>query len=237
MKVAIMQPYFLPYIGYWQLLTAVDKYIIYDDVNYIKNGWINRNRILSGNTTQWLTLKLDKASSNKLINEIELLKDEVYKKKIFKTIEQVYKKAPYYLETCELLKEVILFPELNTAKFLENSIKKICNYLDIKTEIILSSSLPKNNDLKGEKKVIEICKKLKATEYCNAIGGQELYSYEEFRQNGIELKFLKPNNIKYQQFNNEFVENLSILDVMMFNSKEKIKEYLTSYTLIGSEIK
>lgn len=235
MKVGIMQPYFLPYIGYWQLLNAVDKYVIYDDVNYIKNGWINRNRILCGNTSQWLTIKLNKASSNLLINEIEILKDDIYVKKMLKTIEQIYKKSPYFYEVYQLLQEILMFQEKNLANFLENSIRKICNYLEIKTEIVLSSSLQKDNTLKSEKKVMEVCRILQATEYYNAIGGQELYSYKEFEQNGIKLKFLKTKNINYKQFKNEVIENLSILDVMMFNSKEKIKEYLTSYTLIESE--
>lgn len=235
MKIGIMQPYFLPYIGYWQLLNAVDKYIIYDDVNYIKNGWINRNRILCGNSSQWLTIKLDRSSSNKLINEIELMSDNIYIKKMLKTIEQIYKKAPYYQEVYALLEKILLFQEKNLAKFLENSIKEICKYLEIKTEIIMSSSVDKDNSLKAEKKVIEICKKLYATEYYNAIGGRELYSFEEFRKNGIELKFLKTEAIRYQQFKNEFVENLSIIDMMMLNSKEKIKEYLNSYILVESE--
>lgn len=152
MKLGIMQPYFLPYIGYWQLLNAVDKYVIYDDVNYIKNGWINRNRILCGNTTQWLTMKLGKASPNKLISEIELVNDNIYIKKVLKTIGQIYKKAPYYEETYELLEKILLFQEKNLVKFLENSIKEICKYLEIKTEIIKSSSIEKDNSLKAEKK-------------------------------------------------------------------------------------
>lgn len=234
MKIGIMQPYFLPYIGYWQLLNVVDKYIIYDDVNYIKNGWINRNKILCGNNSQWLTMKLDKASSNKLINEIEIIKDEINIKKMLKTIEQVYKKAPYFNEVYKILQEILMFQETNLAKFLENSIRVICKYLEIETEIILSSSLEKNNNLKAEEKVIEICKILQATEYYNAIGGQQLYSYQNFNFNKIKLKFLKTEEIRYKQFKNEFINNLSIVDIMMFNSKEKLKEYLNFYTLIKS---
>lgn len=153
---------------------------------------------------------------------------------MLKTIEQVYKKAPYFNEVYKILQEILMFQETNLAKFLENSIRVICKYLEIETEIILSSSLEKNNNLKAEEKVIEICKILQATEYYNAIGGQQLYSYQNFNFNKIKLKFLKTEEIRYKQFKNEFINNLSIVDIMMFNSKEKLKEYLNFYTLIKS---
>lgn len=235
MRLGIMQPYLLPYIGYWQLLNAVDKYVIYDDVNYIKGGWINRNRILINKEIKYFTVKLNGASPNKLINEVEVSNDKIYKKKMLKTIEESYKKTPFFNIVFPIIKEIIENEEDNLAKYLKYSIEKICNYLEIKTELLLSSELEKDNSLKGKDKVISICKKLEATEYYNAIGGQELYSFEEFKDNGIELKFLKTEEIKYKQFNNEFISNLSILDAMMFNSKEKIKEFLNSYSLIGVE--
>lgn len=233
MKLGIMQPYLLPYIGYWQLLNAVDKYVIYDDVNYIKGGWINRNRILINKEIKYFTVKLNGASPNKLINEVEISDDKIYKKKMLKTVEENYKKAPFFNIVFPIIEEIIGNDEKNLAKYLKYSLEKICNYLEIKTELLLSSELEKNNSLKGKDKVIDICKKLKATEYYNAIGGQELYSFEEFKDNGIELKFLKTEEILYEQFNNEFIPNLSILDVMMFNSKEKIKVFLNNYSLIG----
>lgn len=232
MKLGIMQPYLLPYIGYWQLLNAVDKYVIYDDVNYIKSGWINRNKILINKEAKYFTIKLNGASPNKLINEVEISDDKIYKKKMLKTVEENYKKAPFFNIVFPIIEEIIGNDEKNLAKYLKYSLEKICNYLEIKTELLLSSELEKNNSLKGKDKVIDICKKLKATEYYNAIGGQELYSFEEFKDNGIELKFLKTEEILYEQFNNEFIPNLSILDVMMFNSKEKIKEFLSDYNFI-----
>lgn len=235
MKIGIMQPYFLPYIGYWQLLNAVDKYVIYDDVNYIKGGWINRNRILINKEAKYFNVKLNGASQNKLINEVEVSLDEVYQKKLLKTVEENYKKAPFFTEVFPLIQRIVENKETNLAKYLEYSIREICSYLDIKTELLISSNLEKNNFLKGKDKVIEICKKLGGSEYYNAIGGQELYSFEEFKSNGIELKFLKTEEINYQQFSNEFVPYLSILDVMMFNSKEKIKEFLNNYSLVEAK--
>lgn len=233
MKIGIMQPYFLPYIGYWQLLNAVDKYIIYDDVNYINRGWINRNRILLNSKDKMITLSLKEVSQNKLIKEIELLNNEKEREKLLKTISQSYKKAPFYDEVYPLIEEILNFKEINLGKFLENSIKKIIEYLEINTTILISSEIEKDNMLKGKNKILDICKNLGASEYYNAIGGQELYSYEEFNKEGIKLKFLKSGNIEYKQFKNEFIPNLSIIDVMMFNSKEKIKEFLNNYTLIG----
>lgn len=235
MKIGIMQPYFLPYIGYWQLLNAVDKYIIYDDVNYIKGGWINRNRILINKEAKYFNVKLNGASPNKLINEVEVSLDEVYQKKLLKTVEENYKKAPFFNKVFPIIQRIVENKETNLAKYLEYSIKEICSYLDIKTELLISSYLEKNNSLKGKDKVIEICKKLGGSEYYNAIGGQELYSFEEFKSNGIELKFLKTEEINYQQFSNEFVPYLSILDVMMFNSKEKVKEFLNNYSLVEAK--
>lgn len=227
-----MQPYFLPYIGYFQLLNAVDKYVIYDDVNYIKGGWINRNRILINDIDKFLILRLSGASSYKLINSIEVSADKIYKKKILKTICSSYEKAPFYSAVYSMMEDIINNEERVLSKFLEYSLRKICCYLNINTTLIVSSKLAKNNELKGQDKVIQICKLLGGTEYYNAIGGQKLYSFKAFENNNIKLKFLKTNGIQYQQFDNAFVTNLSILDVMMFNSVDTIKKMLEEYELI-----
>ena len=232
MKIGIMQPYFLPYIGYWQLLNAVDKYVIYDDVNFIKGGWINRNRMLVNGEPKLFNIQMQGASPNKLINEIEVSNNTVWKKKLLKTIENSYRKAPFYTDVFPIIEEIINYDECNLAKYLANSIKKVCNYLNIETELIVSSTLYKDNSLKAQEKVIEICKELKATEYYNAIGGQELYSYEEFKDVDIKLSFLKSNEIKYKQLKDEFVANLSILDVLMFNSINDVRNFLNQYELI-----
>ena len=232
MKVGIMQPHFLPYIGYWQLLNAVDKYVIYDDVNFIKGGWINRNRMLVNGEPKLFNIQMQGASPNKLINEIEVSNNKVWKKKLLKTIENSYRKAPFYTDVFPIIEEIINYDECNLAKYLANSIKKVCNYLNIETELIVSSTLYKDNSLKAQEKVIAICKELKATEYYNAIGGQELYSYENFGADGIKLSFLKTNEIIYKQFDNSFISNLSILDILMFNSIEEIKSFLENYELL-----
>lgn len=232
MKLAIMQPYFFPYIGYWQLINSVDKFVIFDDVNFIKRGWINRNKILVNEGTMLINLKMQKASQNKLINEIELLIDPINNKKLLKTIKYSYKKAPYYKETFPIIESIITQKEENLAKYLEFSIRKICRYLSINTKLILSSSIDKNSNFKGQAKIIDLCKVLGADEYYNPIGGQELYSYNDFKAQNIELKFLKTHEIKYKQFKNEFISNLSIIDIMMFNSSKDINRMLLQYDII-----
>jgi hypothetical protein len=232
MKVGIMQPYFFPYIGYWQLMSSVDKYVIYDDVNYIKGGWINRNKILMNGKSKMINLKMKGASPNKLINEVFVAKDEIYNRKLLRTIEYCYKKAPYFSNVFPLVEEIILYNEEVLSTYLENSIRKIAKYLEMNTEIILSSDLNKDNSLKGQDKIIEICRILGATEYYNAKGGINLYSKEIFDYNGIKIRFIETKLFEYFQHINKFEPNLSIIDVLMFNSKEEVKELLSLYHLI-----
>jgi len=227
-----MQPYFLPYIGYWQLLNAVDRYVIYDDVNFIRGGWINRNRILMNGESKLINVQMHNASQNKLIKEIEILADPIYKKRLLRNIEGCYKKAPFFADALPVIENIISYNEMNLAKYLQYAISRICEYLTIDTELIVSSTLCKNNELRGQKKILEICKILDADEYFNAVGGQLLYSRADFDGQGIQLKFIKTGAIRYQQFKNEFVPDLSIIDVMMFNSVEQVKKMLEDYEVL-----
>lgn len=232
MKIGIMQPYLFPYIGYWQLLNAVDKYVIYDDVNYIKGGWINRNNILINGEAKLISLQMQKASPNKLINNIEISGNIILNKKLLKTIESCYKKAPFFKEVFPIIESIINQEEKNLARYIEFSIRKISEYLSIDTEFIVSSDIVKNNDLRGQDKVIEICKKIGANEYFNAIGGENLYSRDDFASQNIKLNFLKTKTVEYQQFGNKFVPNLSIIDIMMFNKTSKINDILNNYEVL-----
>ena len=232
MKLGIMQPYFFPYIGYWQLVNLVDQFVIYDDVNYIKRGWINRNRILVEGKTLYFHVPVKKASQNKRIDQIELLLDEDTKRKKIKTIELAYKKAPYFNSVYPLVKDILGNQQENLSKYLADSLRMIADYLKIETKFIISSEIEKDNTLKAQDKIINICKVLGADEYYNAIGGLELYSSRIFAENKIQLFFIKTNDIRYQQFGDKFIANLSILDVMMFNSIEQIGRMLKEYTLI-----
>jgi hypothetical protein len=231
MKLAIMQPYFFPYIGYWQLINAVDKFVILDDVNFIKQGFINRNRILSQQKIININVQVQGISSNKLILDHKLNNNQVWKRKLLNTVQQNYRKARQYDEVMPLIKEIITYNDLSLTGFLYNQIIKIKEYLNLNTEVVKTSTIYNITNKKGQERIIDICQKEKAKTYINAIGGKELYSPDEFLENGIELKFLKTGDIKYKQFNNEFVPNLSIIDVLMHNSVEKINEMLNSYTL------
>jgi hypothetical protein len=230
MRLGIMQPYFLPYIGYIQLIKAVDEFIIYDDVNYIKQGWINRNRMLLDSHEFMFTLPLVGASSFKKINEIQIDTNK-YREKFLKTVSQGYKKAPYFSDVYTLLEEIMLNTECNLARFVGMALLKTLAYLGINTKIRVSSEVDKDNNLKAQDKVIDICNRLNTNIYINAIGGKELYHSEDFIKHNIELKFLRTKFIPYKQFKNDFVPSLSILDVMMFNSKEEINLILDNYIL------
>lgn len=229
MKLAIMQPYFLPYISYFQLIKAVDKYVIYDDVNFIKGGWINRNRILLNGSAFMINVPMIGSSPNKKINEIQV---GTNKEKLLLTIKQAYHKSPFFIDVFPLINDIIKFDSNNLALYISNSIVKIAEYLKIKTEFVLSSQIIKDNDLKGQDKVITICKILGATYYYNAIGGQELYNKSDFAFENVKLNFIRTKLIEYQQFSDEFIPFLSILDVLMFNSVDEINIMLNNYELI-----
>ena len=229
MTLSIMQPYLFPYIGYWQLINSIDTFVIFDDVNFIKKGYINRNSILINGKVQQLTLELIGASQNKLINDIEVGNNS---KKLLKTIKMSYKKAPYFETVFQILEDILNQEEKNLAKYIGYSLEIISNYLNINTKFIYSSDIKKDNNLKAQDKILDICKKLEATNYINAIGGQELYDKEKFNDYNINLNFLKTNIIQYKQFNSEFVAFLSIIDILMFNSKDEIKKMLNNYELV-----
>lgn len=231
MKLGIMQPYFFPYIGYWQLINAVDKYVVYDDVTYIKGGWISRNNILLNNSKHMLTLPLVSPSSFKKINEIDITKEIKMKEKVIKTIKTAYLKAPYYKDIIPFI-ERLFDSNTNIATLNYNAILEINNYLEITTEVLLSSAIEKDNSLKGQDKVLHINKVLGADIYINAIGGKKLYSKDKFEEKNIKLFFLQTGDIKYKQYNDEFISDLSIIDVLMFNDKKKIQDFLNNYTLI-----
>lgn len=229
MKVAIMQPYFFPYIGYFQLINAVDVFVIYDSIEFSKKGWINRNRILVNNKDYVFTLPLKKDSDFLNVDE-RFLSDNWNsdKIKLLNKIKEAYRKAPFYNDVIVILEDALNYEDKNLFGFIKNSLIKVLDYLEIKTKIIQSSEVNFDNSLKNQDKVIAICNALKAKSYINPIGGLELYDKEVFKASGIELQFLKANPITYQQYENEIVMFLSIIDVMMFNSVGDIKKFITN---------
>lgn len=234
MKIAIMQPYIFPYIGYFQLIRSVDKFVFYDDVAFIKNGWINRNRILVNGIDQYFSIPIKNMSSFTRIKDTIINYDNYsrFKDKFLKTINQYYRKAPFFTEVEPLLESVLNKNVSSISEIAIDSVMKVCKYLEIDTEIILSSSIFDNTEFKKELRIMDICKKLNANQYINMIGGSELYDKEAFKLEGITLNFLKPKPVEYKQFNESFVPWLSILDVLMFNEKNEVMTIIEAYDLI-----
>jgi len=226
-----MQPYMFPYIGYFQLINAVDKFVILDDVNFITRGWINRNRILVNGEEHLFSIPVKKSSQNKLISESEFA-DSTWKRKFLKTIEHSYNKAPFYKDSYAVISSILSINENNISKWIYTQINMICYYLKIETEITESSKVYCNRHLKAQERIIDICTQERTEIYINPIGGRELYNSDDFSKNNIRLCFLKTQSEKYAQFNKEFVPFLSIIDVMMFNRVDEIQAQLNKYELI-----
>lgn len=232
MRVAIMQPYLFPYLGYFQLLHAVDKFVLLDDVNFINKGWVNRNRILLNGDSFFLTVPLQKASQNKLIHEIDILPEGGWKRKFLKTVELAYRKAPFFNQVYPMIESTMLSGESTIAALAYRAVKSICRYLDVEREIVATSVVYNNTHLKAQEKIIDICFREKADEYINPDGGKALYEPQLFKEKDISLKFLKPTLPSYRQFGQKFVPALSIIDVIMFNSREQVRQYLAQYELV-----
>lgn len=223
MKVAIMQPYFFPYIGYFQLINSVDLFIVYDNIKYTKKGWINRNRMLQNGKDVMFSLPLKSDSDYLDVCERELAAD-FDRDKLLRQFKGAYRSAPYFPQTLALIEHVVRYEEVNLFRFLRYSIAKICAHLGITTVIRTSSDIPIDRDLKNQDKVLALCGAVGATTYINSIGGMDLYSTEAFQKKNIDLKFIRSTSFEYQQFDNAFVPWLSIIDAMMFNSPEFIHE-------------
>lgn len=234
MKLVIMQPYLFPYVGYFQLLAAADRFVIYDDVNFIKGGWINRNHLLV-NSQSWLfTIPLNQPSPYRLINEIEVQPARHWQPKLLQTITQNYRRAPYFESVFRLVETIFTSDAPTIAQLVTVSLQNLVRYLELPVELVLTSAIYGNAHLHSQERVIDICCREGATQYLNASGGMALYNGEDFRRAGIELFFLKPRLHPYPQLNKskEFVPGLSIIDLLMNNSPTEARQLLQHYTLI-----
>lgn len=253
MTLGIMQPYFMPYLGYFQAIAAVDKYILYGNLTFIKDGWMNRNRVLLKNgQVQMISVPLLHKSSDTMIYDIQIDNSKPWQKKFLKTLFLNYKSAPFFEEIYPFIENLLSSQYVTLEELNVCSIRSIASYLDITTEIESNSykyeKVEQTLDIwetnpqtlsylvtKPERKVarvIEICRQEGCHDFINAIGGQILYDKKEFAIYDIDLKFVHTNSISYQQNGNEFVPNLSIIDVLMFNGKEGTQELLNEYTLV-----
>ena len=228
-KIAIMQPYFFPYIGYWQLMEEVDFFVLLDDVNYINRGFINRNFFIVNNKKTRFTLELKKASQNRIIKDISIGSNS---DKILKMISLAYKKSPYFYNFFPLVSKCLKNTDnSNLGDLLYNSINTTRKYLAINTKLLRSSEMLLDRKLKGQYKIIEICKTLKGSKYINNFSGAALYDSVVFNENQIELSFIKSKISQYKQFNNTFIPNLSIIDIAMFNDLKKIRDMLLNFEI------
>lgn len=228
MKLAIMQPYFFPYIGYFQLINAVDKFVFYDDVNYIKGGWINRNRLFLAGAVRYITVPLAGASSFEKINKTNVKSGHEWVKNMLSSVDQSYDKAPFYKHVRDLLEKVIVDQNYNLADMARHSITASAEYLGMHADFVASSSVYENQDKKSTERVLDICRIEKANQYWNLPGGRSLYSAELFLQKGVDLKFVEVSIQPYQQNNNEFLPGLSIIDVLMYNEPSNVLKMLNT---------
>jgi len=229
-----MQPYLFPYLGYFQLMKAVDTFVIFDDVNYIKKGWINRNRILVDGKPFLFTMPLEKISQNKLICDARVSPSlPQWLDRFFEQLRHGYHRAQYYDHCIDVIRPLFYGEDRRLNVFLSLQMKELARHLGIDAELVYSSEILKNPDIKAQDKIIDICKRLGAKHYVNLPGGRELYQSDAFLENDLELLFVESSPIEYKQFDEAFVPNLSIIDVMMFNSREAISVLLEHYKLEG----
>lgn len=230
---SVMQPYLFPYLGYFQLIARSDVFVLGDNLQYAKGSWINRNRILLNGQPKLITIPLRKDNLTAPINQRWLSENYPHEaQKLLKTLEQGYTNAPYKAETLELVRQILACPECNLARFIENSIRRICTHLQIATPIHIGSELDLPARMDKQERIISIAQKMKADLYINSIGGTALYSSAHFRAHGLALRFLRMDDLSYPQLKHPFVPSLSIIDVLMFNSRSEAQALLERFSLI-----
>jgi hypothetical protein len=232
MRLAIMQPYFLPYIGYFQLMAAVDKLLLLDDVTFINGGWINRNRIAVQGKPHWITLPLAKASQNRLINKIEVVDDPLWKRKTIRTVELSYQGAPFAGQILPLLSEMLGEARGSLSTFLFFQLQRLAGHIGIPTQIEQTSVRYPKDALTGQRRILDICVREGASTYVNPPGGRSLYDAQSFASAGIDLLFLDSNFPALTlQYSSQEGPCLSILDLLMFNPVTAVREATEMFRL------
>jgi len=228
-----MQPYFLPYIGYFQLIRAVDEFIVYDNIQFSKKGWFHRNRMLQNGKDEYFSLTLKKDSDFLDVRDRRLSDSwAADREKIVRKIAQNYRKAPYFETIFPMVESIFYFPEQRLFDFIFSSLRTVCRYLDITTPLTVSSTVEIDHTLKGQDKVIALVKKTGGRIYLNPIGGFDLYHPADFSAEGLTLQFHKARPFTYPQPGDAFVPWLSVLDLLMFNPKEQVIRWLDNFDII-----
>lgn len=229
MIVAIMQPYFFPYIGYFQLMNAVDLFIFYDDVQYMKNGWINRNRIAVGDEPKWITLPVTRTGLHTNINERDYVHDSNSVASLKRRVRASYECFPHFDATFGLFSEILDFEDSNVARFNANLLRRVGNVLEIRCDYAASSAIDVSSKSKGQERVIALCKSVGATHYVNPVGGLALYQHAAFAKEGIELSFLETRATPHSF--TQGPQHLSILDRLMRLGPLGCEQLLPEYVL------
>ena len=230
-----MQPYFFPYIGYWQLIHAVERFVIYDDVNFIVRGWVNRNRILINGSPTYITVPLHQATQNKKICEIDLHSPPGWRDKLIRMVEITYRKAPHFSEVFPVVEKIIRHETSSLTDYLVHQLHSLSLFMGIKTEFVVSSRCYKNDYLSGQERILDICKRADADVYVNPQGGQQMYDWKSFKNAGVDLRFIIMRPIPYKQRAAGFIQNLSIIDSLMEVGPMEIKQHLDAYDLKKGE--
>jgi len=227
-----MQPYLFPYIGYFQLMHAVDRFVVADDLSYIKQGWINRNRLLINGEAAYFTVPLRRHAATALIRDVEIDdRSPRWRRTLLTTIANFYRRTPSFGAVYPIVERVLGGPFVKIADMARASLREVADYLGITAAIVESSSAYGNADLKGQDRVIDTCRREGATDYVNAIGGRALYSPDAFLAHGVRLHFVESDAIEYRQFHAPFVPSLSVIDLLMFNDRDAARALLTRYRL------
>jgi hypothetical protein len=231
---AVMQPYIFPYIGYFNLINSATHFVFYDDVDYIKQGWINRNRILINGHPSYFSIPLSNGRSGVQIREVKVFNLSHFYKKFKRTLEQSYGKSPFFDIGLSYVEKVLLSGEENISKLAELSISEASNMLEIEASVYRSSS--DFSDSKGigrSERLISIAQQLNCKTYVNSINASFLYDKQYFSMRGVNLSFIKPKLVGYNQLNaTKFIPGLSIIDLIMNLSLDEIKSQLDSYELV-----
>jgi hypothetical protein len=232
MRLAVMQPYLFPYLGYFQLMHSVDRFVLFDDVAFIKRGWINRNRILLDGDDYLFTIPLEGASQNRRICDIETVGDMKWKSRLLKTVERAYRGAPHFDSTFALMEATFATGERNIARLIAHSVDLIARHIGLCVRLVATSQSYENSRLKGQDRILDICMQERATAYHNAIGGQELYDHGRFAWEGIELRFIRPHLREYAHKAATFIPGLSIIDVLMWNDVSTVRAMASEYDVV-----
>ena len=230
MTLSANQPYFFPYLPYWQLIDCADLFLLSDDYAYMKQSWIPRNRIQVGGRVQYYRVEVRDRSCHRLIGDMELMPVEVAGK--LRTLEMAYHRAPHFADGYALCERVFACKSLNLCEFLVNSIREVCDYLYIDTPMDFTSEVPGNSALRKEERIYHFCRHFGADRYVNAIGGQEMYHFDEFRKRGIRLEFIRSEIPPYRQFGDTFIPGLSVIDAIMFVPREQLRDLLDKRSFI-----